>query len=83
MTSEVRLEGFTLAVEDVSRSVEFYGNKLGLVVEANRPPNFAMIRNRILFLQQSAAARRLSGIASLHRRSSFTKTRGGSTKPVI
>lgn len=44
MTSEVRLEGFTLAVEDVSRSVEFYGNKLGLVVEANRAPNFAMIR---------------------------------------
>jgi catechol 2,3-dioxygenase-like lactoylglutathione lyase family enzyme len=44
MTDEVRLEGFTLAVEDVDRSVEFYGNKLGLVVEANRAPTFAMIR---------------------------------------
>jgi catechol 2,3-dioxygenase-like lactoylglutathione lyase family enzyme len=44
MTIEVRLEGFTLAVEDVSRSVEFYGEKLGLVVEANRAPTFAMIR---------------------------------------
>ena len=44
MTIEVRLEGFTLAVEDVNRSVEFYGEKLGLVVEANRAPTFAMIR---------------------------------------
>ena len=44
MTIEVRLEGFTLAVEDVNRSVEFYGEKLGLVVEANRAPTFALIR---------------------------------------
>lgn len=44
MISDVRLEGFTLAVADVSRSVEFYRNKLGLVVEANRAPSFAMIR---------------------------------------
>jgi catechol 2,3-dioxygenase-like lactoylglutathione lyase family enzyme len=44
MIAGVRLEGLTLAVEDVSRSVEFYGNKLGLVVEADRAPTFAMIR---------------------------------------
>ena len=41
MTDEIRLEGFTLAVEDVSRSVEFYDDKLGLMVEANRAPVFA------------------------------------------
>jgi catechol 2,3-dioxygenase-like lactoylglutathione lyase family enzyme len=44
MIADVRLEGFTLAVEDVDRSVEFYGRKLGLVVEANRAPTFALIR---------------------------------------
>jgi catechol 2,3-dioxygenase-like lactoylglutathione lyase family enzyme len=41
---DVRLEGLTLAVEDVARSVEFYGRKLGLDIEANRGPAFALIR---------------------------------------
>jgi hypothetical protein len=41
---DVRLEGLTLAVEDVARSVEFYGRKLGLDIEANRAPAFALIR---------------------------------------
>jgi catechol 2,3-dioxygenase-like lactoylglutathione lyase family enzyme len=44
MTEDVRLEGFTLPVKDVNRSVEFYGDKLGLMVEANRAPAFALIR---------------------------------------
>src|SRR5262249_1778472 len=41
---DVRLEGLTLAVEGCGRSVEFYGRKLGLDIEANRAPAFALIR---------------------------------------
>jgi catechol 2,3-dioxygenase-like lactoylglutathione lyase family enzyme len=41
---EVRLEGLTLRVADVRRSIEFYGNKLGFTVEINKAPQFAMIR---------------------------------------
>src|SRR3979411_2449998 len=41
---EVRLEGLTLRVADVWRSIEFYGNKLGFTVEINKAPQFAMIR---------------------------------------
>jgi catechol 2,3-dioxygenase-like lactoylglutathione lyase family enzyme len=41
---DVRLEGLTLRVADVSRSIEFYGNKLGFTVEINKAPQFAMIR---------------------------------------
>ena len=44
MTEKMRFEGLTLAVEDVSRSVEFYTKKLGLTVEVNAAPDFAMIR---------------------------------------
>jgi len=40
---DIRLEGLTLAVEDVSRSVSFYRDKLGFTVEAHRP-EFALIR---------------------------------------
>lgn len=43
-TIEVRLEGLTLCVADVRRSIEFYGNKLGFTVEINKAPQFAMIR---------------------------------------
>ncbi|MEP6885569.1 MAG: VOC family protein [Gammaproteobacteria bacterium] len=39
-----RFEGLTLTVLDVERSLEFYGKKLGLTVEVNAAPNFAMIR---------------------------------------
>jgi catechol 2,3-dioxygenase-like lactoylglutathione lyase family enzyme len=41
---DVRLEGLTLRVESVQRSIEFYGGKLGFTVEINKAPHFAMIR---------------------------------------
>ncbi len=41
---DVRLEGLTLRVADVKRSIEFYGGKLGLSVEIDKAPQFAMIR---------------------------------------
>src|SRR5437763_16399320 len=43
-TLDVRLEGLTLRVADVARSIEFYGNKLGFAIEINKAPQFAMIR---------------------------------------
>jgi catechol 2,3-dioxygenase-like lactoylglutathione lyase family enzyme len=42
--SKIRMEGLTLAVKDVKRSVEFYGKTLGLTVEMDSTPDFAMIR---------------------------------------
>ena len=44
MGETVRFEGLTLTVESVERSIEFYGGKLGLKVEWNALPAFAMIR---------------------------------------
>jgi catechol 2,3-dioxygenase-like lactoylglutathione lyase family enzyme len=44
MTNRMRFEGLTLTVESVARSIEFYGVKLGLKVEWNALPAFAMIR---------------------------------------
>jgi catechol 2,3-dioxygenase-like lactoylglutathione lyase family enzyme len=41
---EVRLEGLTLRVASVKRSMEFYGGKLGFRVEIDKAPQFAMIR---------------------------------------
>ncbi len=41
---DLRLEGLTLRVESVRRSIEFYGKKLGLSVEIDKAPDFAMIR---------------------------------------
>ena len=41
---DVRLEGLTLRVADVARSIDFYANKLGFTVEINKAPQFAMIR---------------------------------------
>ena len=41
---EVRLEGLTLRVESIQRSIEFYGGKLGFTVEIDKSPHFAMIR---------------------------------------
>src|SRR5437660_4129017 len=41
---DVRLEGLTLRVESVKRSIEFYGAKLGFAVEIDKAPQFAMIR---------------------------------------
>lgn len=41
---DVRLEGLTLRVADVRRSIAFYGQKLGFTVEIDKAPEFAMIR---------------------------------------
>jgi catechol 2,3-dioxygenase-like lactoylglutathione lyase family enzyme len=41
---DVRLEGLTLRVADVRRSIEFYGTKLGFTVEIDKAPQFAMVR---------------------------------------
>lgn len=41
---QVRLEGLTLRVESVARSIEFYRDKLGFTVEVDKAPQFAMIR---------------------------------------
>jgi catechol 2,3-dioxygenase-like lactoylglutathione lyase family enzyme len=40
----MRFEGLTLTVDDVQRSIDYYGGKLGLTVEVNAVPAFAMIR---------------------------------------
>jgi len=42
--SKVRLEGLTLTVNNVKRSVDYYSKKLGFKVEVNAAPHFAMIR---------------------------------------
>src|SRR5271170_4408242 len=44
MKPKVRLEGFTLTVQDVTRSILFYTKKLGFVCEWNAAPHFAMLR---------------------------------------
>jgi catechol 2,3-dioxygenase-like lactoylglutathione lyase family enzyme len=44
MTETMRFEGLTLTVESVERAIEFYSGKLGLKVEWNALPAFAMIR---------------------------------------
>ena len=42
--TEMRFEGLTLSVESVERAIEFYSGKLGLKVEWNAAPAFAMLR---------------------------------------
>ena len=44
MEGNLRFEGLTLTVEDVARSVAFYGGVLGLEVAYNSQPAFAMIK---------------------------------------
>jgi catechol 2,3-dioxygenase-like lactoylglutathione lyase family enzyme len=44
MKTPFRLEGFTLTVKNVKRSVDFYTKKLGFVCEWNAVPAFAMLR---------------------------------------
>jgi catechol 2,3-dioxygenase-like lactoylglutathione lyase family enzyme len=41
---KMQFEGLTLTVDSVERSLEFYRGKLGLNVEWNAAPAFAMIR---------------------------------------
>jgi catechol 2,3-dioxygenase-like lactoylglutathione lyase family enzyme len=38
------MEGLTLAVKDVKRSLKFYSKTLGLKVEIDSAPDFAMVR---------------------------------------
>ena len=45
MTEKIRLEGLTLTVESVEKSIAFYSGKLGLKVAWNAAPAFAMIRH--------------------------------------
>jgi catechol 2,3-dioxygenase-like lactoylglutathione lyase family enzyme len=45
MNDKLRFEGLTLTVASVERSIEFYSGKLGLKVEWNAVPAFAMIRH--------------------------------------
>jgi catechol 2,3-dioxygenase-like lactoylglutathione lyase family enzyme len=42
MKSQIRMEGLTLTVGDVKRSIEFY-KKLGFVCVLNAAPNFALM----------------------------------------
>lgn len=44
MSEKIRFEGLTLTVESVERSIAFYGGKLGMKVEWNAVPAFAMLR---------------------------------------
>jgi catechol 2,3-dioxygenase-like lactoylglutathione lyase family enzyme len=41
---DIRLEGLTLRVADVKRSIAFYAGRLGFAVEIDKAPLFAMIR---------------------------------------
>jgi catechol 2,3-dioxygenase-like lactoylglutathione lyase family enzyme len=43
-TIPIRMEGLTLTVDDVARSVEFYTTKMGFSCPWNAAPAFAMIR---------------------------------------
>ncbi|MEO6775369.1 MAG: VOC family protein [Kofleriaceae bacterium] len=45
MTIPFRLEGLTLTVESVERSIAFYRDQLGLEIAWNAAPAFAMIRH--------------------------------------
>jgi predicted enzyme related to lactoylglutathione lyase len=39
-----RMEGLTLTVHNLGRSIEFYRDKLGLSLEWDASPHFAMLR---------------------------------------
>jgi catechol 2,3-dioxygenase-like lactoylglutathione lyase family enzyme len=44
MADKIRFEGLTLTVENIERSLAFYNGMLGLAVEINAAPAFAMLR---------------------------------------
>ena len=44
MKTKIRMEGLTLTVANVKRSIDFYTKKLGFVCEWNAAPHFAMLR---------------------------------------
>jgi catechol 2,3-dioxygenase-like lactoylglutathione lyase family enzyme len=44
MKTKIRMEGVTLAVKSVRRSMNYYCKRLGFKLEVNAAPHFAMIR---------------------------------------
>ena len=44
MSQQIHFEGLSLTVENIERSIEFYEGKLGLKVEYNASPDFALLR---------------------------------------
>jgi catechol 2,3-dioxygenase-like lactoylglutathione lyase family enzyme len=44
MSDPIRFEGLTLTVSSVERAIAFYSGKLGLKIEWNAVPAFAMLR---------------------------------------
>ena len=44
MKQRMHFEGLTLTVESVDRAIEFYTKKLGLKLEYNASPDFALVR---------------------------------------
>jgi catechol 2,3-dioxygenase-like lactoylglutathione lyase family enzyme len=44
MSQKIRFEGLSLTVENIENSIEFYEGKLGLKVEHNASPDFALLR---------------------------------------
>ncbi len=44
MKNKIRMEGLTLSVQSVKRSVDYYCKKLGFKLEQNAAPQFALIR---------------------------------------
>ena len=44
MSQHIHFEGLTLTVENIEHSIEFYEGKLGLKVEYNASPDFALLR---------------------------------------
>ena len=44
MADRIRMEGLTLTVESVEKSIDFYQNKLGFKLAWNAAPHFALIK---------------------------------------
>ena len=44
MSQQIHFEGLSLTVENIEQSIEFYEGKLGLKVEYNASPDFALLR---------------------------------------
>ena len=44
MPQKIHFEGLSLTVQNIEHSIEFYEGKLGLKVEYNASPNFALLR---------------------------------------
>jgi catechol 2,3-dioxygenase-like lactoylglutathione lyase family enzyme len=66
MSVKMRFEGLTLTVESVAESIAFYSGKLGLPVERNAAPAFAMLRheNGVTLGLLSAEEARKEGVAN-------------------